>query len=285
MDQRGSAEVAARNEGGAPMAVSRQPEGEKERVKVKCFACDAVIEADDAAAIADAFVDHGRESHAWTYPEEAVRNYARNYAEATERLTGSTERLSEIGDVTVHPVTEDRIDDWLHFFDHDGFAGNPDWASCYCLEPHVPATPQQPERAWRQTRAAMAERLRHGKTFGYLAYVDRRPVGWVNASLRSDYGLHRLVDAGGPEPRSVIGVSCFVIAPPFRRHGIASALLDRVIADASARGASWIEAYPHNKPEAGDAAHFRGPWSMFDARGFVPIAVRERDTVVRRPVR
>ena len=63
--------------------------------------------------------------------------------------------------------------------------------------------------------------------------------------------------------------------------GIASALLAHVIADASARGASWIEAYPHNKPEEGDAGHFRGPRSMYDALGFEPIAVRERDTVMR----
>jgi len=79
----------------------------------------------------------------------------------------------------------------------------------------------------------------------------------------------------------VIGVSCFVIAPPFRRHGIASALLDRVIADASARGASWVEGYPDNAPEESDAGHFRGARSMYDARGFEPIEVRERDTVVR----
>ena len=85
----------------------------------------------------------------------------------------------------------------------------------------------------------------------------------------------------GPEPTSVIGVSFFVIAPPFRRHGIASALLDRVIVDASSRGAAWIEAYPDNKPEESDAGHFRGPRSMYDARGFEPIKVRERDTVVR----
>jgi hypothetical protein len=58
-------------------------------------------------------VAHGQESHTWSYPEEAIRNYARNYAEATERLTGSTERLSEIADITVRPVTKDRIDDWL----------------------------------------------------------------------------------------------------------------------------------------------------------------------------
>ena len=75
--------------------------------------------------------------------------------------------------------------------------------------------------------AAVCGRLRGGTTFGYLAYVDGRPVGWVNASFRSDYGLFRLVDGGGPEPRSVIGVSCFIIAPPFQWHGVAS----------------WIEGY------------------------------------------
>jgi GNAT superfamily N-acetyltransferase len=255
---------------------------QEESVKVKCFGCDALIEADDADAIVDAFVAHGQDRHTWSYPDEAIRNYARNYAEATERLTVDTERLSEIDDITVHPVTVDRIDAWLRFFDHHAFAGNPDWASCYCLEPHVPVTPEHPERAWRETRATMAERLRGGTTFGYLAYVDGRPVGWVNASRRADYGLYRDVDPSGPEPTSVIGVSCFVIAPPFRRHGIASALLDRVIADASARGAAWIEAYPRNEPEESDAGHFRGPRSMYDARGFEPIKMRERDTVMRR---
>ena len=123
-----------------------------------------MVDGDDSDAVAYAFVAHGRESHTWSYPEEAIRNYARNYAEATERLTGSTERLSEIRDVTVHPMIEDRLDDWLRFFDHDAFAGNPDWASCYCLEPHLPATPEQPERAWRDTRAIMAGRLRGGTT-------------------------------------------------------------------------------------------------------------------------
>jgi len=250
-------------------------------VNVKCFGCDALIEADDADAVVDAFVAHAQESHTWSYPEDAIRNYARNYAEATDRLTGGTERLPEIADITVHQATAECIDDWLRFFDHDAFAGNPDWASCYCLEPHAPAGPEQPEPPWRERRATMAGRLRGGTTFGYLAYVGGRPAGWVNASLRSEYGLYRNVDPDGPDPTLVIGVSCFVIAPPFRRHGVASALLDRVIADAAARGAAWIEGYPRNKSDESDAGHFRGPRSVYDARGFKPIEVRERDTVMR----
>ena len=254
-------------------------------MKVKCFECEAMIEADNIDALEDAFVTHGQGDHQWQYPEASVRNYARNYAEAVERLTGGVERLEKIGDdVVVHPVTEDRIDDWLDFFDHRGFAGNPDWASCYCLEPHVSTSPEEPERPWRKTREMMIELLRAGKSFGYLAYVDGRPAGWVNASLRSNYSLFQDVDPKGPDPASVIGVSCFVIAPPFRRHGVASVLLDRVIVDAAARGVSWIEGYPHNAPRANDAGHFRGPRSIFDARGFEPIDIRERDTVVRRPV-
>ena len=252
-------------------------------MKVKCFGCAAVIEADDSDAVVRGFVAHAQDKHDWSYPEQAIRNYARNCAEAAERLTGGTERLAEIGGVTVHPVTADRVEDWLRFFDHDAFADNPDFASCYCLEPNVPATPELPERAWRDSRSTTAQRLCDGVTSGYLAYVEGRAAGWVNASLRSESGLYRLVDVGGPEPRSVIGVSCFVVAPPFRRHGIASALLDRVITDASARGASWIEGYPHNEPEASDAGHFRGPRSMYEARGFQPIERLERYTVMRRP--
>ena len=253
-------------------------------MQTKCFACDVVVEGEDLTAVAEAFLAHGRDDHAWTYPEEALRNYAWNYAEATERLTGATERLPRLGEVAVYRVTEDRVDDWLRFFDHDAFAGNPDWASCYCLEPHIPATPEVPETAWRERRATMAERLRSGGTLGYLAYVDGQPAGWVNASLRSDYGLYGSVDPDGPEARSVIGVSCFVVAPPFRRHGVASALLDRVIEDAAARGASSIEGYPLNEPEGSDAGHFRGPRPMYEARGFMPIEARARDTVLRRPV-
>ena len=253
-------------------------------MKVKCFACAALLEADDVEAVVHAFVTHGQEKHAWSYPEEAVQNYARNYAEATERLAADTERLADIDDVTVHPVTEVRVDDWLRLFDRDAFADNPDWASCYCLEPHVPATPELPERPWRDTRATMARRLRAGATVGYLAYVGGRAVGWVNASLRAEYGLYRQIDPSGPAPRSVIGISCFVIAPPYRRHGVASALLDRVIADAGARGTSWIEGYPHNEPKANDAGHFRGPRSMYEARGFEAIEVHEHYTVMRRSV-
>lgn len=248
---------------------------------MECFAGDTRIEGTDIDDIVERFVDHSNEAHDWPYPEEALRNYARNYAEANLRLSGGTERLENIGEVTIHPVTEDRIDDWIGFFDRDAFAGNPDWASCYCLEPHSPAPPEMPERPWREIRATMADRLRNGGTYGYLAYVDGVAAGWVNASTRSLYGLFEDVDPEGPDPETVVGVSCFIVAPPYRRHGITASLLDRVIADAADRGARWVEGYPRNTPEDTDPDHFRGPTHLYEARGFEPVEHRERDTVMR----
>lgn len=251
-------------------------------MKITCFGCDAIIEAPDVAAIADAFVAHARDAHTWTFPETALRNYACNYAEAVERASGEVQRRDTIGAITIRPVTPESLADWQRFFDHDAFADNPSWASCYCLEHHVAAPPEEPERPWRTSRAMMLERLTQGTTFGYLAYVDGTPAGWVNASLRADYERFRDVDPDGPAGASVIGVSCFVVAPPYRRHGVASALLDRVIADAPARGAAWIEAYPPHAHDDTDGGHFRGPRGMYEDRGFQPAVVGERDTVLRR---
>jgi GNAT superfamily N-acetyltransferase len=254
-------------------------------IEEACEACGAVVRGDDMGAFGDAFIAHVRQAHPdWPYSDVDVRNYA----EATQRLADATERVDEIGALEVHPVTEDRLEDWLAFFDRDAFAGNPAWAACYCSEPHVAKPEVPPEEressTWQANRELMRERLRSGGTFGYLAYVEGRPAGWVNASLRACYTLYAQGTGATPPDGEVIGISCFAVAPPYRRHGVASRLLDRVLADAPGRGARWVEAYPFKDEKEGDAAHFRGPRALFESRGFVPVVERERDVIVRRGV-
>ncbi|HEY5891440.1 MAG TPA: GNAT family N-acetyltransferase [Acidimicrobiia bacterium] len=251
-------------------------------MELSCFECGSEIAADDLGSLGDAFVAHARASHDWPYSDRAIRNYS----DATQRLTGPTERLDEVGPTDVKQVTSDLIDDWLSFFDHDAFVGTPEWAACYCLEPHVrsPDAPEEEDPAWTENRNDMVSLLGEGVSFGYLAYQNDRPIGWVNASLRSNYRLYGGVDPDGPDATSVIGVSCFIIAPPYRRHSVASILLDRVLDDAGGRGAAWVEAYPFNEAADADSANFRGPMSMFLERGFEVVELRERDTVVRKPV-
>ncbi|WP_345802226.1 GNAT family N-acetyltransferase [Microbacterium sp. AZCO] len=248
---------------------------------IECFEKDARVEGDEIDPLVAQMVDHVRVTHGAPYPDEEVGIWARNFAEASVREDGPTERLPSIGAIEVQPVTEERIDDWLRLFDRDAFPDNPDWGSCYCLHPH---TGDAPERPWRDVRSDMIERLRAGATLGYLAYVDGRPAGWVNASLRSTYRQYEGLDPEGPPPEEVVGVSCFTIAPPYRRHGVSSALLDRVIADAEARGARYVEGYPRRAATEEDASSFCGPPSMFQGRGFAPAVERESYTVFRRPV-
>lgn len=245
-----------------------------------CFDCGQTVEGADIAGLAEAFVVHAHAEHTWPFPDQGIRNFV----EATFRLTGPAERLDRVGEIAVHPVTEDRLDDWAAFFDHDAFVGTPQWAACYCLEPHNydPAVGEPHDVPhWSVNRDAMLQRLRTGGTVGYLAYVDGRAAGWVNASMRSDYALFREGEASDAD---VIGVSCFIIAPPYRRHGLAAALLDRVIADAPARGATAIEGYPFNGSPEGDAKNFRGPRSLYDERGFEIVAQGERHMTLRRAV-
>jgi GNAT superfamily N-acetyltransferase len=247
---------------------------------IECPGNDERFEGEEVEPVVAGLLAHVRAAHDLPYSDDEITTWARNFVEATGREDGPTERLPAIGAIEVHPVTAERIDDWLHFFDRDAFPDNPDWGSCYCLGPH---TGDVPERPWRDVRADMIERLRSGATLGYLAYVDGRVAGWVNASLRSTYALYADVDPDGPARESVAGVSCFVVAPPYRRHGVSAALLDRVIADGADRGAAYVEGYPRRDGETGDAAEFRGPRALFDARGFAPVEDQERYTVVRRP--
>jgi GNAT superfamily N-acetyltransferase len=247
-------------------------------VQLECFECGASIDGQDLDDLGEQFLVHARSDHEWPFPDQGIRNYA----QATQRLTGPSERLPDIGEVATHPVDDRRLDDWAHFFDHDAFVGKPEWAGCYCLEPHVAVPDDHPPDVphWQDNRTAMLARLRSGRSHGYLAYVDGNPAGWVNASWRTDYTLYPEGD-GDPPGDQVVGISCFIIAPPYRRHGIAEALLDRVLTDAADRGAAWVEAYPFNEPPE-DGASFRGPRSMYDARGFEPIRTADRHTVVRR---
>jgi GNAT superfamily N-acetyltransferase len=241
--------------------------------------CEAVLEAEDLEAYGKVGLAHVRAEHPeLPYDDMAVSNTF----EGDARMTGGSERLDTIGEVEIHEVTEERLDDWLDFFDHDMAVGTPHFSACYCLEPHElnPGELRPPPRRWTERREEMIGLLRRGHAFGYLAYVDGRPAGWVNASIRGNTTLFR---RGDDQDATTATVACFAIARPYQGHGLAPQLLARVVADAAGRGAEAVEAYPSN-PGVGTEPNFRGPRKMFEAAGFQEVKIRTFDTVVRRPV-
>jgi GNAT superfamily N-acetyltransferase len=236
--------------------------------------CDVEVVADDEEAFPAAYVVHVRAAHPdWPFPDLAVEVVG----EALLRLSGGTERLETLGAVEIAPVLPDHLDDWLSFFDHDAFVDKPWIAACYCLEQHAPMPPPA-LGGWRDNRAAMERLFGEGKAYGYLALVDGRAAGWVNAALRRDqvYALAR------PDDDTTITVSCFNVAAPYRGHGLQAALLDRVIGDAPGRGATRIEAYPRAVTPASDVeGAFRGARALYETRGFTVIKELGETVVVR----
>ena len=111
---------------------------------------------------------------------------------------------------------------------------------------------------------------------GFLAYLDDVPIGWVGIGVRT--ALPRLANSRtipAIDELPVWAIGCFRIRPGYRRRGVASALLEGVVAAARAAGAPGVEAYPidPNGARVEVGAGFVGFASMFDAAGFRRVLV------------
>jgi GNAT superfamily N-acetyltransferase len=106
---------------------------------------------------------------------------------------------------------------------------------------------------------------------GFLAYLDGDAVGWAGVSVRTL--TPRLVGSRtipAVDDLPVWSIGCFRIRPGYRRRGIATGLLDGVIAAAREAGAPGVEAYPIDPGgrRVDVSFAFVGLVSMFDRAGF-----------------
>ena len=193
------------------------------------------------------------------------------------------QRLPTIGEITVHDVTPERVAEYQAFFDHDAFRDYPSWQSCYCMETHRTQTDEEwAVRTAEQNRTDMSQGIRDGKVTALLAYVDGKPVGWCNygESTRLNGVMHRF-GLNVTEQQGVGSLACFVIAAPYRNHGVASALLDAAVERLRARGVRVAEAYPARSQDSAQA-NYRGPLQMFLRAGFEPHRETGRHIIVRK---
>jgi len=175
--------------------------------------------------------------------------------------------------IEIKPLAPGRTDDYLQFFDKKAFTDNPRWAGCYCYFPyHDPAKTHWPERSGEENRSAICASIRAGAAMGYLAYVDGQVVGWCNAAPRAFFPM--LQDEPAPDAAQTGTIFCFIVAPEFRRRGVAAALLDAACAGLAAHGLKIVEARPDKNANTAAANHL-GPLAMYLAAGFS--IVREGD--------
>lgn len=185
--------------------------------------------------------------------------------------------------VDVHPVTVERLKDFLSFFEGEELRSLPQEAGCYCIWDHSP----QPEGELLR-RPALLNRFeklrlfRQGRAHGLLAYHQGRPVGWCNAGPLAHLP-HLRVPYRPPDAGVVGAVVCFLVAPAYRGQGVARALLEGACSMLRGMGLSFAEGYPLKEPRS-PGETFRGTPELFREAGFQVVAEVEGHLVMRRPL-
>ena len=192
--------------------------------------------------------------------------------------------------LTIKPLTPELTAAYLDFFDNRAFTdGNPN-GPCYCNAAIMSSEELDKmigefgDDCKGTLRRYAVKQLAEGKIFGYLAFDGDSPAGWCNAGDMERYPVskHQAIPGFARENAAgeTVSVICFAIAPEYRRQGVASALLERVIADAASQGYAAVEGYVNTK-YAGKYWDYTGPVRLYEKFGFTE-AARQGERVVMR---
>lgn len=194
------------------------------------------------------------------------------------------ERLPQIGPIEIRDVTPELIPEYQRFFDEYAFKDFPAWSDCYCIETHrAQGDPAAAEATADDNRRDMTDRIGRRHVTALLAFAGDQPVGWCNYGETTHLaGVMSKLKLEAPEHEGVGSVACFVIAAPYRGHGVASKLLDAAIERLRARGLRAVEAYPPRTGDDTPQGNYRGPLSLYLGAGFEPYRELDRYVVVRK---
>lgn len=171
-------------------------------------------------------------------------------------------------------LTQNRIGDWLDFFDHRAFCDNPSLQTCYCTYFYSPKQPIASCPKPTNNRDYAQQLIRAGFLAGYLVYDDNKVViGWCGVNQKAAFfrtSVSHSTLADDSSANKTIAIMCFVIDPEHRGKGMTAKIVSRIIRDAKKSGVSRIEAYPRQKART-SAGAFHGGYSMYKNLGFVDL--------------
>lgn len=191
--------------------------------------------------------------------------------------------------IIIKPLTPDLSADYFDFFENRAFTDNSPYR-CYCQlfqmtkeQAKAECADTAGDEAGRAARKTAERQIHAGILRGYLAYADGLCVGWCNAYDKANFPAESCTGDCffAPAEKREKAVVCFEIAPEFRGKGIASALLQRVTADAKAEGCIAVEGFPDVRSERFEW-DYRGPVRLYEKAGFVMTAEHDGVRVMRK---
>lgn len=138
---------------------------------------------------------------------------------------------------------------------------------CFCTAWWVPTWDGWSDRSAEENKRLREKLLDQGEYDAYLLYSEDQPIGWCQVGLHER--LEKLVKQFSlPPTDSVWAITCFLIVPHYRRQGMASHLLAKIVEDLKIRGAKSVLAFPKAGLSIDQLDMWNGPLAMYLDAGF-----------------
>jgi GNAT superfamily N-acetyltransferase len=151
------------------------------------------------------------------------------------------------------------------FYRLQASAKHPGW--CNCVAWWTQSWDGWGERTAEENRALRDRLFDEQISDGYLLYADGEPAGWIQALERDRLTKLATHFALAPDPQAW-AIGCFFIAPALRRQGLATRLLEHVIAEGRRSHMRSLEAFPKRGDQLDELDLWNGPERMFLRFGF-----------------
>jgi GNAT superfamily N-acetyltransferase len=192
----------------------------------------------------------------------------------------------------IKPLTPELTIDFFDFFENRAFTDDSPYR-CYCQMYQM--TKEQAEAAFADandadlgnvSRKVAKRQIKSGILRGYLAFDDGVAIGWCNANDKANFPIESCTGARfhAPAEKREKAVVCFEISPEYRKKGVATALLQRVIADAEIEGYIAIEGFPVVREERYEWDN-AGPVRLYEKAGFIKISGEDGRLVMRKELK
>jgi GNAT superfamily N-acetyltransferase len=191
--------------------------------------------------------------------------------------------------IEIKVLTPALATDYFDFFENRAFTDNSPYR-CYCQVYQM--SKEQYRAAYdnaegadmgRVSRKVAEQQINAGILRGYLAYADGVSIGWCNVNDKANFPAEPAIGNCfyAPSEKRERAVVCFEIAPEFRGKGVATALLQRVVADAKVDGCFAVEGYPVKREERYEWDH-TGPVRLYEKIGFVSVSEQGERIIMRK---
>jgi GNAT superfamily N-acetyltransferase len=141
---------------------------------------------------------------------------------------------------------------------------------CYCVAWWVPTWQGWGERTAAENRILRDALCDSGEYDGYLLYVDGVPAAWCQVGPRDRLEKLARQFQLAPDP-AAWAITCFLVAPRYRRTGLAARLLQEVLEDLHRQNVRSVEAFPRRGDKLDEDDLWNGPEAMFLNAGFIVV--------------